>query len=54
MYGPIPTFMDPEVWPSNPQVIPKAHLWRLGESRYLYLILLTSLLASNYTFSTVK
>ena len=27
MYGPIPTFMDPEVWLSNPQVIPKAQLW---------------------------
>ena len=26
MYRPIPAFMDPEVWLSNPQVIPKAQL----------------------------
>ena len=30
MYGPIPTFMDPEVWLSNPQVIPKAQLLGWG------------------------
>ena len=30
MYGPIPTFMDPEVWLSNSQVIPIAQLWGWG------------------------
>ena len=38
-------FKDPEVWLSNLQVIPKAQLYGWGESRYLYLILLTNLLA---------
>ena len=30
MYGPIPTFMDPEVWLINPQDIPKAQLCGWG------------------------